>query len=224
MPEFLYETHAHTEEASKCSSISARKLVGFYRDRGVKGICITDHFFNGNSAVPTNLSWAQRVDWLCMGYEHAAEEGARIGVDVFFGWEYSLFGTDFLTYGLDKAWLLRHPEVMELSVNDYCALVRSEGGFIIHAHPYREAWYIDMIRLLPRSVDGVEVVNASRTDFENARAEEYAANYGLLRIGGSDNHIGAQPHLAGIGLDRPLADIQDMIAAIRSGEAKVVSL
>ncbi len=224
MPEFLYETHAHTEEGSKCASISARDLVRFYRDRGVKGICITDHFFNGNSAVPANLPWAEKVNLLCLGYEHAAEEGARIGIDVFLGWEYSLFGTDFLTYGLDKAWLLRHPELLELSVNDYCALARKDGALIIHAHPFREAWYIDMIRLVPRSVDGVEVVNANRTEFENARAEEYAANYGLLRIGGSDNHTGPQPQLAGIGVDRPLKDVQDMIAAIRSGEATVASL
>ena len=224
MPEYLYETHAHTEEASKCASIPAKEMIRFYRDRGVAGVCITDHFFNGNTSVPANLPWAERVDRLYRGYANAAEEGAKVGVDVFFGWEYSLAGTDFLTYGLDKAWLLRHPEVMEMHVNDYCTLVRSEGGLIIHAHPFREAWYIDMIRLLPRVVDGVEVINASRTDFENARAEEYAANYGLLRTGGSDNHTGPQPRLAGIGVDRKLADIQDMISTIRSGQARVVSM
>src|SRR5690606_30738330 len=107
-------------------------------------------------------------------------------------------GTDILTYGLGKEWLLAHPEVWELSINDYCDLAWESGAFLVHAHPFREAAYIDMIRLFPRKVDGVEVLNAMRNDFENERANEYADNYGLLKVAASDNHVGRIKRYCGI--------------------------
>ena len=94
-----------------------------------------------------------------------------------------------LDHGLDKEWLLDNPDLLELSINEYCDRVRSAGGFIVHAHPFREAAYINMIRLLPRKVDAVEVINASRLDFENECAMQYADNYDLMKIAGSDNHL-----------------------------------
>ena len=112
-------------------------------------MCITDHFFNGNTSVPRDLPWEERVELFYSGYELAYEEGKKQGFDVFFGWEWTFRGTDILTYGLGKEWLLAHPEVWELSINDYCDLARESGAFLVHAHPFREAAYIDMIRLFP---------------------------------------------------------------------------
>lgn len=83
-----------------------------------------------------------------------------------------------------------HPDLLSLSLTDYCDLVHRDGGFIIHAHPFRQADYINMIRLLPHKVDAVEVINVFNTDFENKQAEEYANNYDLYKIAGSDNHHG----------------------------------
>lgn len=218
---YKYETHAHTAEVSKCASIPAVELVRFYKQMGYGGLFITDHFLNGNTTVPQQLPWKERVERYCEGYEKAYEEGKRIGLDVFFGWEYSYLGTDFLTYGLDKAWLLNHPDLLELSVKEYCSLVRSEGGFIVHAHPFREDHYIEFIRLNPRDVDAVEVINACRKSFENKLADEYADNYGLLKTAGSDNHWGKMKGYSGIQLDRRLQDVEDMIQAIKKGEIEI---
>lgn len=213
--------HTHTHEVSRCASISAQELVQFYKDRGFRGICITDHFLNGNTTVAHNLDWAQRIEMFCSGYEKALIHGQKIGIDVFFGWEYSYFGTDFLTYGLDKSWLINHPNLLDLSVNEYLDLVRSEGGFVVQAHPFREDSHIEAIRLFPRKVDGIETINANRNDFENERAKEYAENYHLLQISGSDNHSGAQQRLCGVKSDRTLADIQDLITALKNGETEI---
>ena len=117
--------------------------------------CVLRIIFNGNTTVPAVYSWKKRVELFCKGFEHAAEEGTKQGVSVFWGWEFSHAGTDFLTYGLDKEWLLRHPDCHEMRFRDYSALVRGDGGFISQAHPFREDWYIDMIRLSPREVDAV---------------------------------------------------------------------
>jgi histidinol phosphatase-like PHP family hydrolase len=221
MNSFKYEMHTHTNEVSRCASIPADELVQFYKDQGFSGVCITDHFLNGNTRVPKDLSWAEQVELFCEGYEKALLQGQKIGIDVFFGWEYSYHGSDFLTYGLDKNWPLNHPEVMELSVNAYLDLVRSEGGLVMHAHPFRESSYIEMIRLFPRRVDGIEIINANRKDFENERAEEFAKNYDLLQIAGSDNHHGHQERLSGIRLARPVSDGRDLIDAIQNKETEV---
>lgn len=219
--EFKYETHAHTAEGSKCATIPAEELVRYYKSMGYAGICITDHFLNGNTTVPRDLPWEKRIELYCAGYEKAYAEGKKVGLDVFFGWEYSYDGTDFLTYGLDREWLLKHPLLLDLNVNDYCDLARNEGGFIAHAHPFREDFYIGMIRLLPRKVDAVEVFNACRKGFENRLADEYADNYQLLKTAGSDNHWGKMSGYGGIRLNRRLTDVHDMIDAIKNGEAEI---
>jgi len=216
-----YETHTHTSEGSKCSRITAEALVAFYKAQGYAGLFITDHFLNGNTTVPQDLSWKERIDLLCLGYEKASAEGKKIGMDVFFGWEYSYHGTDFLTYGLDKAWLLSHPDLLSLTTNDYLDLVRADGGFIVHAHPFREAAYIDMIRLLPRKVDAVEVINGERLDFENDRAAEYAAKYDLLKFAGSDTHSDQPTKLCGIQSTTRFVTVGDMIDAVKGGDVEV---
>ena len=221
MQVFKYETHAHTLEVSKCAAISGQDIARFYKDKGYTGIFITDHFLNGNTRVTPDLSWNERIEWYCSGFENASAEGEKIGIDVFFGWEYTYRGSDFLTYGLDKAWLLNHPDLLSLSLIEYCDLVHHDGGFIVHAHPFRQADYIDMIRLLPHKVDAVEVINACRTDFENRQAEEYANNHNLLKIAGSDNHRGRIGKYSGIQLNRRLEDVNDMIRAIKKGEASI---
>ena len=78
------------------------------------------------------------------GYENARKEGEKLGLDVFFGWEFTLnpYAADFLTYNLDKEFLLDHPYIDRLSLEEYSKLVRKNGGLLIHAHPYREAEYI----------------------------------------------------------------------------------
>ena len=170
--------------------------------------------FNGNTNVPQDISWSQRVDFFVRGFENAKKRGDEIGIDVFFGWEFSLNGSDFLTYGLDKQWLLEHEDCHSLEINKYCDLVHDSGGFIVHAHPFREAFYIDMIRLLPRKVDAIESFNACRSDFENKLADEYADNYSLLKIFATDNHIGHREKIAAVEISEKAASISDIIESI----------
>ena len=43
------------------------------------------------------LDWEQQVDLFMRGYESAKEEGDKLGLDVFFGWEFTLqpYAADF---------------------------------------------------------------------------------------------------------------------------------
>ena len=108
---YRYETHLHTCEGSACASASGAEMARIHKELGYTGIFVTDHFFNGNTAVPRDLPWRERVELFCLGYEHAREEGEKIGLDVFFGFEYGVHAADFLVYNLDKKWLLQHEDI-----------------------------------------------------------------------------------------------------------------
>jgi hypothetical protein len=215
---YKYETHCHTSETSRCSIINGASLVGYYHALGYSGVCITDHFFNGNTTVPHNIGWEERVTLFTAGYKNAAAEGAVLGVDVFFGWEYTYQGADFLTYGLTEAWLLSHPDLLSWSLNDYLDRAHADGAFIAHAHPFREAGYIPMIHLNPRHEDAVETDNASMPDETNDRAKWYADSFGLPHFAGSDMHSDNLLRLCGISSGVRFRGVSELVQAFKKGE------
>ncbi len=193
MMSFLYETHLHTRCASLCSSADPKGYVHLYQDAGFSGLIVTDHFFNGNCRLKSG-TWREKVNQFVIGYEKAAEEGFKRGFDVFFGWESTYDGDDYLIYGLDKAWLLLHPEIVSATREQQFRLVHDAGGAVIHAHPFRERDYINAIHLAPSLVDGVEVANAQNERVFDQRAFSYAKKHNLFMTAGSDIH-----HLRDVG-------------------------
>lgn len=219
---YRYETHCHTCESSRCGVATGAEQVRYYKSLGYDGIIMTDHFLGGNTTAPAELGWKRRVEIFCKGYRNALEEGQRVGLKVFFGWEFAHLGCDFLTYGLSPEWLLDNENLDKLPIGDYLQYVRREGAVVIHAHPFREAMYIPYIQLMPRLVDGVEILNANRKDFENERAAEYAKAYGLPVFAGGDNHAAdRQTRLCGLETERPLEDIRDFLRCFRAGEYRI---
>lgn len=220
---YKYEMHCHTSESSRCGKLDGAAMADFYKSMGYSGIVISDHFFNGNTTVPKNLTWEERINLFCVGYEEAKKRGDEIGLSVFFAWENSYNGTDFLTYGLDKEWLLNNKYCELLPAKQYIEIARDSGGFVAQAHPFREAGYIPMIRLMPRDVDAVETINACCTDFENDMADYYADSYSLTKICGTDNHIGKREKIAALEIDFEAKSIGDIISAIKNGKHKIAS-
>lgn len=219
---YRYETHLHTSQGSACGRCTGAEMAKAYKDAGYTGIIVTDHFFYGNTAVDRSLPWEEWVEGYCKGYEDAKEEGDKIGLQVFFGWEASYEGTDFLIYGLDKAWLKAHPEIKDCSIEEQYGLVKADGGMVIHAHPYRQADYIPKTRLFPDYVDGVEVVNSSHKDPDyNIKALAYAEEYDFPQTGGSDIHSTALTY-GGMAFKRPLKDIFDYMTTVMNREGKVL--
>jgi len=216
----LYETHLHTREGSSCGVSGGREYVKMYLDLGYAGIIITDHFFRGNCAADCSLSWEKWVHKFCLGYENAREEGARRGLDVFFGWEETFKGDDYLVYGLDKEWLLEHPEVVYWSRKQQFEEVRRYGGCVVQAHPFRQHYYINCIHLSSGCVDAVEVANAGNSDPSfDALARVYAQRLALPVTAGSDIHYAGDIRhgvVFGVYLDRKMKTIGDYVDAIRN--------
>ena len=217
---YLLETHCHTKYTSACSRLDAETLVSLYLQNGYSGVVVTDHFLNGNTTVGCALPWEKQIDDFFIGYEKVKEEGEKRGLCVLAAFEYSYFGTDFLVYGMDGAFLKKHPEIMRMSVRAFLSFARANGALCVQAHPYREADYIDHIRLFPSDCGGVETVNAARDGRCNRLANILAEAYSLPKTGGSDLHAAGQKLLSGVETDIPIESIADFIAAVREGRAR----
>lgn len=218
---YRYETHLHTAPVSKCAGAGVRETLYFYKKLGYDGVFITNHFLDSNIRIEFSRPYDEKIEFYLSDYFEAKKEGDKIGLKVFFGVELSYLGTDFLVYGLSPDWYRAHPEIMDMDKRTELAFMRAEGGYVVHAHPYREAGYIDHIRLYPRSIDAVETNNACRTDFENRMAKLYAENYGFPETAGSDNHHAFREHLAGMETEQPLECEADYVNAMREGKAKI---
>ena len=225
---FKYEMHSHTKVGSGCGVFSPQEIVDYFVERNYTGLCITDHFFNGNCAVDGRLPWREKVVRYCDAYEQTKEIGYKRGLDVFFGFEYtcnngaardSNFGTDFLIYGLDKKWLLSKGEsILSMPVNDFLKMVREEGGFVVQAHPFRLATsYMNHISLFPLFTDAVEIYNANPNTLgaPNNMAVAYAREYGFYETCGSDIHGPGQKYLCVLYTEKRAETIFDIIAQIK---------
>jgi hypothetical protein len=209
----MYEMHVHTCQGSACGRSTGAEMADYFKELGYAGMVVTDHFYGGNTAINFNQPWETAVKQFCAGYEDAKRRGDEIGLDVFFGFEYAFHGTEFLICGLTEEWLRSHPQIARLDLKAALRTFKNAGAFVIHAHPFREAPYIDMFRLLPDYTDAVEIYNAHNEDICNDRAALYAESYGLHQIGGGDIH-GADGEASGIISPKRLHTIGEMINLI----------
>jgi hypothetical protein len=220
---YLYETHLHTAGVSKCAISSGADYVAGYKDKGYSGIIVTDHFFNGNSALPRSLPWKEWVKRFYGGFERAKEEGDRRGLDVFFGWEETFDSCDdYLVYGLDRDWLLEHPECRTWSRGEQYRAVKEAGGCVVQAHPFRQRYYINRIILSTGCVDAVEAANGGHEDASvDALAFRYANKIGRPVIAGTDIHDASLVYdgaVFGVYLDRKIGGISEFVNAVCNNE------
>ena len=230
---FKYETHMHTSEGSGCGRNTGAEQARAYKKRGYQGIIVTDHFINGYSKCPRNqpLSWEEKMMYVVAGYKAAKAEGDQIGLDVFLGWEFTIKGSDFLTYGLDWDFLMANPDLHLLEIKEYSALVRKSGGFLAQAHPYRVADHIAyQLPVDPVYIDAVEVHNQSDVHYfstpgkesSNSKALQFAQENNLPMQAGTDSHSTDHKMASGISLSHRAGSIFDIISAIKNREAELI--
>ena len=221
--EYVYETHLHTAEASACGATYAKDYIQAYMNKGYAGIFVTDHFFNGNCAVPDDLPWNEKVQLYCAGYENALHAAAGTDFQVFFGIEYNFCGDEYLLYGLDKQWLKDHPGIMQASHMELFKMVDSAGGLVVQAHPFRVRSYIKSINLHPESVHAVEAYNSRNKEAENSQAVIYAAENNLPVTSGSDMHdkfwlYDSNFRTGGVAFETKLLSSKDFVERIKNGK------
>lgn len=220
--DFLVQLHLHTSESSRCGASGGAEMARACKRAGYSLIVITDHFFNANTNCPRRTPWPDKVRHLFSGYRAAKAAGDRIGLTVLMGWETYTDGPEYLSYGLGEEFLLDQPNIAELPGPEYLELVRSAGGFVSHAHPYREAFYIPEFTPDHEHVDAFEVYNANHEPRFNAPALRVAQRYGLIQLAGSDAHHVDEVGGGAMRLPYPAHDMHELIHALRTGKCEVI--
>ena len=221
---YRYETHLHTSVSSACSRFTPEEIVEKYTRLGYAGVFVTDHYLRGNSSVPKDLPYEERVRLYFDGYREVKKCAQGSGLDVFCGVEISHYGTDFLFYGLPEQWYINNLDIMTEPPKQMCIRARNAGALVIQAHPYRQRDYIDHIRLFPSEVEGIEVINGTEGERSNELAGILAKAYELRETAGTDIHRAGHKLLAGMQFETKLKSEEDFINRIRRGEGSVFTL
>ena len=121
------------------------------------------------------------------GFRRMEAECARRGLRVYKGAElrFDECDNDYLLYNYPDGLLAEPEKLFHMGIAAFAPLARQAGALLIQAHPYRKS----CTPAIACYLDGVEVCNAHpRHENHNSWAEDYAAQFGLLRTGGSDCH------------------------------------
>lgn len=215
--------HLHTAETSRCARVGGRAMARACKEAGYDLIFVTDHFFNANIDCDARLPWPKKVEILFKGYYEAKKEGEKIGLEVLKGWETYTAGPEYLTYGLDEEFLLKNPDIARLPKREYVNRVREHGGYLAHAHPFREADYIIPFQPDPYGLDAVEVFNGRHmVPRYDQRAVRFAAENGLPGIAGADAHAALHVFDGAMRFPCPVHTAEEVFAAIMRGEGTII--
>lgn len=235
---FYVQTHLHTSESSDCGRATAVDMVRACKAAGYDLIAITDHFVNVEFKKDCGLTWEEKIHHLFEGYRAAKAEGDRLGIEVLQAWESFIGGwpwegttppeerrdgQELLTYGLGEDFLLANPDLEDVTYYEYIRRVTEAGGVIVHAHPYRKAWYIPPFTPDPKSVEAYEVYNDHNKDPEwNRLALAEAKANGLLMMAGADAHRAEDVATGAMRFSRPVHSMAEIFAALREGDGQII--
>ena len=217
------ETHLHTKHVSKCGWLTAEELIAGYKAAGYDAIVVTDHYNRTTFeylGIDTRAP-GDKVGAFLDGYRRMAELGEREGIRVFKGAElrFDESENDYLLYGWRDDLLAQPDQVFRMGIAGFAPIARSQGALLVQAHPYR----LSCTPAIACYLDGVEAVNTNpRHESYNARAREYAQQFGLLTISGSDCHRPEDVGRAGILTEKLPSDSMQMSRMIRSRNYRLI--
>ncbi len=202
---YLYETHCHSSQCSRCAVSTAQELVQAYCIKGYTGLVLTDHFIWGNTAVSRRLPWDERMRKYYDAYLAAKEAAAPLDFDVIFGFEHAYGdGKEVLIYGVELDFLLVNPDIPKLNLDQLVERVHEAGGIVIQAHPYRNRYYVNM-DVEPRAdiVDGIEIYNTGNLPGEDPQALRLARTGDYILTSGGDIHWDKDERIGHAGIILP---------------------
>lgn len=222
---YLYEMHLHTSPCSKCARSPIEAMVDRAAEIGFSGFVVTNHFFCGNTGIDRETNtWEEFVGAYAADWERGRAYGETRGIDVLFGVEQGYGnGKEVLIYGLSPEDFIRHPEMRRGDLATLSGFVRSCGGLLYHAHPFRDRPYISNPDDEPDPVylDGVEIFNAANAPGENEKAAAYAKRFGLPGSAGSDTHRGDTFGSAGLAFDTRIRTNAELVDALKKGQYRL---
>lgn len=224
---YIYDLHVHSKELSGCSSSAVRDMVRAYKDSVYSGFVLTNHFFPWINPILGNVTREEEVTAYWNTYLDGKELADELGIDMFFGLEYSYgMAQEILLYGIDIDFLLSHIDLRDNPPEKIAAIVREAGGFVSHAHPYRDRAYVpkDYKHMDMTCLDAIEVFNAGNREINDAKAVIRCEELGLKITAGSDMHhheLLKNSFNGGIEFPERIKTNAELVAALKSGEGKI---
>ncbi len=187
-----FDMHVHTT-LSPCSQLGLSELLKTACDKGLDGVCVTDH---DTMSLRRTVTEGRQDNGLCLiiGMEYTTSEG-----------DFLLFGPfQDLRPGLAASRLLR--------------LVDERGGAAIAAHPFRRGRKTREYLVRDGLCDIVEGINGRNRQEENRQTAIWHDHYAVGLIGGSDAHSAAELGRSTTTFHMPIQSSADMVKALKSGE------
>ncbi|AQV02541.1 PHP domain-containing protein [Desulfococcus multivorans] len=185
----IFDMHVHTS-LSPCSGMTADEAVLRAKERGLDGICITDHD--------------------TMDIRHTLSEGIQEnGICVIFGMEYSTSQGDFLVFGPFEG-LAR-----DLPAHQLLQTVERNGGVAVAAHPFRRKRPVNEKIIQEGLCGAIESFNGRNTLAENLASERWRRSYDLMACGGSDAHTIDEVGTVATRFFVPIRTRADLITALK---------
>lgn len=194
----LIDLHCHTLPLSTCSALEADQLVALARERGLDGICLTEH----DRAWPEAELQALRE---------------RTGFPIFSGVELTTDQGHVLAFGLDD------PRRFSAIAREVHEAARACGALLFLAHPARDG----LLKVTYDTVEffmSVEAVNGSDSRLQNMAASGLAHGFRLPGIGGSDAHTPAEVGRAATRFPARIETQAELLEALRAGTYEAVAL
>ncbi len=195
----IIDTHIHTSEFSRDSSLPVESAVLKARETGLDGICITDH---------ESMGILDLADDLTRQYGLLVIPGVEILTDL---GDIIVFGTSDIPFRNVKA-------------RELIRRVSEQGGITVSAHPFRDngRGMGNNIINTP-GLSAIEVMNGRTRSIHNSMAYSLAAEMGLPSLGGSDAHtIEEVGRYATFFMDE-ITSVNDFIRSIKSGRTSPVA-
>lgn len=222
---YKYQMHCHTTPCSACGRITPFELAYSLCKGGYAGAVLTNHFYNGNSAVDRSLSWKKFVSFYEKDYHECKKFAEPLGVDILFGIEEHIGnGQEILCYGITPEMLYSHPELRAMDAELWYKTLSPLGVLIIQAHPYRERSYVSEVGVMSLNcIDGIEVYNAGNLSEENDIARSFAEEHKeLILTSGADAHLPHSVCRAGISVSERISSSQMLVNVLKGRDYQLI--
>lgn len=208
------DLHTHTAPLSYDGSLSPEELIKGAKEKGLDGICITEHDWFWEPAALIRLA-KQHHFLIIPGVELNTEDGHLL-----------IFGLDRYVFGMHRASFAKK-------------LVEEAGGAIVLAHPYRrrfredgdspEKAYRSAIERVGgedifQIADAIEVLNGRGSPLQNTFSLEVSQKLGMRGVGGSDTHISKDIGRCATLFEREIKGVGDLIQELKAGRFRAVKL
>lgn len=202
------DLHIHTSPRSACSYLDPLELIQEARRLKLDGICLTEH----------------QVLWDIGDVEELARQG---GIKIFRGNEFTTNQGDILVFGFYK-------DIKELlMIQELKEEVKTAGGFMIAAHPFRgfKTFGIGQLQMTVEQacqrkalefVDALEVGNGKLSPDENDMARKVAEKLNLPGTGGSDAHRVDEVGKWVTVFEKEIRDERELVQALHAGRYTAV--